>query len=244
MSSGSLRVILSLTLVCALFGVIADGQPIRDSQVASRLEAYLKSFAELGNFTGVVLVAHKGRILFRHAYGMANYELRVANSPSTRFHIASVSKPFTAIAILQFEEQGRLSISDPVARFLPDFPNGDKIKLEHLLTHTSGIPNVNDLPDYDTFARSPHTVEQLVAKFASLPLDFQPGSDYHYSNSNYNLLALILEKVGGENYGEYVRKHILDPAGMEHSGHDGNAFRLIPLAASGYEPIATRGGSE
>ncbi len=236
MSSGSLRFILSLTLVCAQFGVIADGQPIRDSQVASRLEAYLKSFAELGNFTGVVLVAHKGRILFRHAYGMANYELRVANSPSTRFHIASVSKPFTAIAILQFEEQGRLSISDPVARFLPDFPNGDKIKLEHLLTHSSGIPNVNDLPDYDVFARNPHTVEQLVAKFAGLPLDFEPGSDYHYSNSNYNLLALILEKVGGENYGEYVRKHILDPAGMEHSGHDGNALRLIPLAASGYEP--------
>ena len=236
MSSGSLRFILSLTLVCAQFGVIADGQPIRDSQVASRLEAYLKSFAELGNFTGVVLVAHKGRILFRHAYGMANYELRVANSPSTRFHIASVSKPFTAIAILQFEEQGRLSISDPVARFLPDFPNGDKIKLEHLLTHSSGIPNVNDLPDYDAFARNPHTVEQLVAKFAGLPLDFEPGSDYHYSNSNYNLLALILEKVGGENYGEYVRKHILDPACMEHSGHDGNALRLIPLAASGYEP--------
>jgi len=101
-----------------------------------------------------------------------------------------------------------------------------------LLTHTSGVPNVNDLPDYDTFARSSHTVEQLVAKFASLPLDFQPGRDYHYSNSNYNLLALILEKVTGANYGDYVRKHILDPAGMENSGHDGEALRLIPLAAS------------
>jgi CubicO group peptidase (beta-lactamase class C family) len=140
------------------------------------------------------------------------------------------------MAILQLEEQGRLSVSDSVARFVPDFLNGDRIKLEHLLTHTSGIPNVNDLPDYDTFARSPHTVEQLVAKFSSLPLDFQPGSDYHYSNSNYNLLALILEKVSGENYGDYVRKHILDQAGMQNTGHDGEALRLISIVASGYEP--------
>jgi len=239
MSSGSLRCILSLSAACALFGVIAVGEPAPDSQVKSRLEAYLKPFVETGNFTGAVLIARKGRILFRHAYGLANYELQIANSPAIRFHIASVSKPFTAIAILQLEERGRLSVSDPVARFLPDFPNGDKIKLEHLLTHTSGIPNVNDLPDYDTFARSPHTVEQLVAKFASLPLDFQPGSDYHYSNSNYNLLALILEKVTGESYGDYVRKHILEPAGMKNSGHDGEALRLIPLAASGYEPAGT-----
>jgi CubicO group peptidase (beta-lactamase class C family) len=167
---------------------------------------------------------------------MTNYELRVPNSPATRFHIASVSKPFTAMAILQLEEQGRLSISDLVSNFVPDSPNGDRIKLEHLLTHTSGIPNVNDLPDYDTFARSPHTIEQLVAKFSGLPLDFQPGSNYHYSNSNYNLLALILEKVSGESYGDYVRKHILDPARMQNTGHHGEALRLIPLSASGYEP--------
>jgi CubicO group peptidase (beta-lactamase class C family) len=215
---------------------VASGQKLADSRSANHLEAYLRPFVETGNFTGAVLVARKGRILFRHAYGMANYELQVRNSPETRFHIASVSKPFTAMAILQLEEQGRLSVSDPVARFIPDFPNGARIKLEHLLTHTSGIPNVNDLPDYETFARSPHTVEQLVSKFSSLPLDFQPGSDYHYSNSNYNLLALILERVTGESYGDYVRKHILDPAGMQNSGHDGEALRLIPSAASGYEP--------
>jgi CubicO group peptidase (beta-lactamase class C family) len=227
---------ISQIAILLITACLASGQKVVDSHIASQLEAYLKPFAESGNFTGAVLVARKGRILFRHAYGMSNYELRVANSPATRFHVASVSKPFTAIAILQLEEQGRLRVSDPVARFIPDFPNGDKIKLEHLLTHSSGIPNVNDLPDYDTFARSPHTVEQLVAKFAGLPLDFQPGSDYHYSNSNYNLLALILEKVTGENYGDYVRKHVLERAGMENSGHDGEALRLIPLAASGYEP--------
>jgi len=225
-----------LVLYSLLFSCLALGQKVTDSRVASQIEAYLKPFAEAGNFTGAVLVARKGRVLFRHAYGMASYELQSPNSPATRFHVASVSKPFTAMAILQLEEQGRLSVSDPVARFVPDFPNGDRIKLEHLLTHTSGIPNVNDLPDYDTFARTPHTIEQLVAKFSGLTLDFQPGSNYHYSNSNYNLLALILEKVSGESYGDYVRTHILDTAGMRNSGHDGEALRLIPLAASGYEP--------
>jgi CubicO group peptidase (beta-lactamase class C family) len=234
--TGKVSRIAAILVACALlFSCLASGQKVTDSRVASQLEAYLKPFTETGNFTGAVLVARKGRVLFRHAYGMANYELQIPNSPATRFHIASVSKPFTAMTILQLEEQERLRVSDPVARFIPDFPNGDRIKLEHLLTHTSGIPNVNDLPDYDTFARSPHTIEQLVAKFSSLPLDFQPGSDYHYSNSNYNLLALILEKVSGETYGD-VRKHILDPAGMQKTGHDGEALRLIPLAASGYEP--------
>jgi CubicO group peptidase (beta-lactamase class C family) len=141
------------------------------------------------------------------------------------------------MAILQLEEQ-RLSISDRFRISFRIFLMATGLR-EHLLTHTSGIPNVNDLPDYDTFARSPHTIEQLVAKFSGLPLDFQPGSNYHYSNSNYNLLALILEKVSGESYGDYVRKHILDPARMQNTGHHGEALRLIPLSASGYEPSGT-----
>ena len=230
-----------IAVTAILLASVTSGQKQAALPVAERLDAYVRSFADSGNFTGVVLVARKGQVLFRQAYGMANYELRVANSPSTRFHIASVSKPFTAIAILQLEEQGRLSVSDPVARFIPDFPNGDNIRLEHLLTHTSGIPNVNDLPDYDLFARSPHTAEQLVAKFSGLPLDFQPGGDYHYSNSNYNLLALILEKIAGERYGDYVRRHILEPAGMKDSGHDGDALQLIANAATGYQPAGSSG---
>ena len=213
----------------------AGGQDSPDSQIAARIESYLKPFIETGNFSGAVLVARSGKVVFRQAYGMSNYELSVPNSAETRFHIASVSKPFTAAAILQLQEQGKLSVSDPVARFV-GMTNGDRITIEHLLTHTSGIPNINDLSDYDTFARSPHQVEDLVGKFANLALDFQPGTNYRYSNSNYNLLALILEKVSGESYGNYVQKHILDPAGMHDTGHDGDALRLVPRAASGYEP--------
>jgi CubicO group peptidase (beta-lactamase class C family) len=219
-----------------LWGLIACCQTATGPTIANQIEAYLQPFVQSGNFTGAVFVSRHREIILRKAYGMANYELLVPNSPETRFHIASVSKPFTAAAILQLQEQGRLSITDHVSRFLPAFPNADKINLDQLLTHTSGIPNVNDLPDYDVFARTPHTLPELVAKFAALPLEFQPGANYHYSNSNYNLLALIIEKVSGERYGDYIRKHILLPAGMVTSGNDGDASRLIPFVASGYQP--------
>ncbi len=139
------------------------------------MRAYLRPFEETGNFSGTVLVARNGRVLFRQSYGMASRELNVPNSNETRYHIASVSKPFTALAILQLQEQGRLNLPDAVSHYISDFPNGDRITLDNLLTHTSGIPDINQLPDYDTFARDPHTVEQLVAKFAALPLEFQPG---------------------------------------------------------------------
>jgi CubicO group peptidase (beta-lactamase class C family) len=227
----------ALQIACVLLvSGIGGCQDLPDGQIASRLEVYLKPFVETGNFTGSVLVARKGRVLFRHSYGMANYELRVSNSPETRFHIASISKTFTAAAILQLQEQGRLSVTDPLSRFVPDFPNGDRITLDNLLTHTSGVPDINDISDYDTFARSPHTIPELVAKFANLPLGFQPGSSYQYSNSNYNLLALVVEKVTGESYGGYLRKRIFEPLGMQDSGHDGEAWQLIPSAASGYRP--------
>lgn len=231
-----------LQIACMILqNVFALGQAPPDKELASRIHAYLEPFSETGNFIGTVLVARGGRILLRQSYGMANYELRVSNSNETRYHIASVSKPFTATAILQLQEQGRLSVSDHVSRYVSDFPKGDRITLDNLLTHTSGIPDINGLADYDTFARSPHTIEQLVAKFAGLPLEFDPGSNQRYSNSNYNLLAFILEKITGESYENYLRRHIFEPAGMQDSGSDGEASRLVPSAASGYNPAGIAG---
>ena len=232
---------LILQIACMiLLSVSAPCQAVTDKEIASRIEAYLKPFSETGNLIGTVLVARGGRTLFRQSYGMANFELRVANSNETRYHIASVCKPFTAAAILQLQEQGRLSVSDHVSKYVPGFPNGDRITLENLLTHSSGIPDINGIEDYDAFASSPHTLEQVVAKFAGLPLQFAPGSNQRYSNSNYNLLALILEKVSGESYENYLRQHIFEPAGMKDSGLD-DASRLIPWAASGYNPAGISG---
>jgi CubicO group peptidase (beta-lactamase class C family) len=230
---------IALALCVSLAGS-AHPQSKSDS-VASRIKAYLVPFVATGNLTGAILVARNGQILFEQAYGMADYTWHVPNSPQTRFHIASVSKPFTAAAILQLQEQGRLQVSDPVSRYLPDFPRGDRMTLDNLLTHTSGIPNVNDLEDYDTFVRSPHTLDQVIAKFAGLPLAFPPGSETRYSNSNYNLLASIIERVSGQSYQEYLATHLFAPCGLGETGHDGNAAQIIPSSASGYEPFELTG---
>ena len=133
-------IVLSLCLIGA-YAAGSSRQPAQgsasDFELAARIRAYLAPFAESGNLSGVVLVARHGRVLMRESYGMANYELSVPNSPRTRFHIASVSKAFTAAAILQLLEEGRLSVSDRVSRFIPDFPRGKDITLDNLLTHTS-----------------------------------------------------------------------------------------------------------
>lgn len=212
-----------------------------DRDVAAKIDAYLRPFAETNNFTGVVQVSRGERILFRKGYGMANYEFNVPNTPETRFHIASLSKSFTAAAILLLEERGRLSTSDAVSKFLPDYPNGDKIRIEHLLTHSAGIPNVNSFPEFNRAAAFPMNATELVAMFKDRPLEFEPGVRFRYSNSNYMVLALIIEKVSGQSYGEFLKSAIFDPLGLNSTLHDGDAKRVIPNRASGTEPDGLRG---
>ena len=210
-------------------------------ELAAEIDAYLRPFVETNNFTGVVHVSRGERELFRKGYGMANYEFGVANTPETRFHIASVSKSFTAVAILLLEERGKLSTSDPVSSFVPDYPNGDRIRLEHLLTHSSGIPNVNDLPEYRSASRFPQTATDLVALFRDKPLEFEPGARFRYSNSNYNVLALVVERASGRSFGDFLKESVFDPLGLLATLHDGDATRVIPNNASGSEPEGLRG---
>lgn len=207
----------------------------------TKIEAYLRPFIETNNFSGVVCVTHGEDILFHKGYGNANYAFGISNTPDTRFHIASISKTFTAAAILLLEESGKLSTSDPLSKFIPDYPNGDKVQLHHLLTHTSGIPNVNSFPEYNRESRFRQSLEQIVAMFKDKPLDFEPGSRSRYSNSNYNVLALIIEKVSGQTFGDFLRTKILDPLGLKTVAHDGDATVIIPNSASGTEPDGLRG---
>ncbi|MDP9227163.1 MAG: beta-lactamase family protein [Actinomycetota bacterium] len=209
-----------------------------DARLAAKIDAYIRPFVESENFPGAILVARGDDILFSKAYGMANYELKVPNSPRHRFHLASLTKMFTAAAVLLLEEQGKLATSDTVAKFLPDYPNGEKILLEHLLTHTAGVPNA-DFSEGEGRVR--YTTEQLVARFKDRPLDFEPGSRTRYSNSNYNLLAYIVEKVSGQSYGDYLKANIFDRLGMKSTLHDGDASALIEDRASGTVPDGFRG---
>jgi CubicO group peptidase (beta-lactamase class C family) len=219
----------------------AAGQQTVGDSLSPRVDRYIQPYLDLAAFSGAVLVARHGNIMAQRAYGMANYELAVPNRIDTRFHIASLSKTFTAAAILELVEGGKLSLSDLVAKFVPDYPRGGEITIHQLLAHSSGIPDVNGLPGYDTIARVPHTTASLVALFRDQPLDFAPGSRYSYSNSNYNLLAYILERVSGLSYGAFLEQRLLRPAALTRTAHDSSAAALVPDRASGYVPVGASG---
>ncbi len=203
----------------------------------AKVDEYLKPYLETGNFSGSLLIAKDGKIVLTKGYGMANFEHNVPNTPKTIFHLASVSKSFTAAAIMMLEEKGMLSTNDSILKFIHDYPNGDKITIHHLLIHTSGIPNINMFPEYSRNSRFPQTPESLVAMFKDKPLAFKPGEKYSYSNSNYNLLAYIIEKVSGERYGGFLKKHIFNPLDMKHTGHHGYAGTILKHSAAGYSPV-------
>jgi len=209
--------------------------------IEARVDEYLQPYIEAEGFSGAVLIAKGGKIVLSKGYGMANYELDVPNTAQTKFHIASISKTFTAASILILEEKGKLSVRDPLAKFIPDYPRGDKITIHHLLTHTSGIPNVNDFADYEEKSRFPHTLKEIISWFKDKPLEFKPGEKYSYSNSNYNLLAYIIEEVSGKSYGEFLKENIFEPLGMNNTGHDGTAGTLLKNRASGYVPASGSG---
>lgn len=202
----------------------------------AKVDALIKPYMKVGCFSGCILIARGGNVLLNKGYGMANYELSVPNTPQTKFHIASISKTFTAAAIMILQERGLLSVNDPLSKFIPDYPNGDKITVHHLLTHTSGIPNVNAFPEYNKKSKFPHTVEDIVEMFKHQPLEFHPGEKYSYSNSNYNLLAYIIEMLSGKSYGEFLKENIFDPLDMRDTGHHGNAGAILENRASGYQP--------
>ncbi len=215
----------------------ADPRP----DVEQRADALVGTFARAGSFQGVVLLAVEGKVIYERAFGKASLELDVPNTPDLRFHIASVSKPFTAAAIQILAERGKLDLHAPLARVLPGYPHGDQLTLDHLLTHTSGIPNINAFAGYDDWSKDAHSAEELVQHFRDQPLGFEPGERYDYSNSNYNLLAHIVETVSGQPYGEFLAANIFRPLAMDDTAHRGDMSRLVPRLAAGHVPVAARG---
>lgn len=221
----------------------AETQP---DGVTARLDAHMTSLANQQLFSGTVLVARDGRVLLNKGYGMANYEWDVPNTPRTKFRLGSITKQFTAMAILQLEEHGKLSVSDPITKHLADYPRvGDTITIEHLLTHTSGIPSYTDGLDYREHMRVWYTTDQMIDRFKNKPLEFNPGEKFKYDNSGYFLLGGIIERVSGMTYESYLRANIFEPLGMSDSGYD-HTQTLIKHRASGYDwlPPATLRNTE
>ena len=206
------------------------------AQDTARMDAVAKEQAAGDKFMGNALVAKDGAVLFERSYGWANLEWKVPHTPDSKFRIGSVTKQFTAAAILLLEERGQLKLDDPVAKFIPDAPEAWKqVTLFHLLTHTSGIPSFTDEPEYLTWKLSPESPAQTIAHIRGKPLEFAPGERHKYSNSGYVLLGWIVEKVSGQSYEAFLRENIFTPLGMTNSGYDSNTA-IIPGRASGYVP--------
>jgi CubicO group peptidase (beta-lactamase class C family) len=231
----SVKVILFILLILPVL-LLPKDKSLPSKDLKAKVEAYVQPYVQSNNFSGAILIANGDNILMRKAYGMANIELSVPNTPKTRFHVASISKSFTAAAIILLEQRGKLSTSDPLNKFIPDYPNGDQITIHHLLVHSSGIPNVNNFPDYSIKSKSFHNLDEIIDWFKHKPLKFNPGERYDYSNSNYNLLAKLIEKVSGETYGKFLKKNIFVPLGMIDTAHDGNTNAIIENRAYGYMP--------
>ena len=209
------------------------------AQDTARIEQVIQSYVTAGTFMGTVLVARDGNVVLDKAYGMANIELDVPNTPDTKFRLGSITKQFTAASILLLEERGKLKIDDRVKTYLPDVPmSWDRITIYNLLTHTSGIPNFTAMSDYNTIKLKSRTASAAVAAVFDRPLDFGPGEQMSYSNSGYVVLGDIIEKVSGQSYEKFVADNLFTPLGMKDSGYDSNTA-IIKRRASGYIRLAT-----
>ena len=197
---------------------------------------YMDGAEKAQHFTGTVLVARDGKTIFAGGFGRADFESGRLNFPSTRLAIGSVTKQFTAVVIMQLIEQGKLSLSDPIAKYLPEYPEdvANKVTIRHLLTHTSGVVNFTNTPVYATWKDQDVPLDAQVNTIASMPLEFEPGTQFKYSNSGYKLLEAIIVKVTGMPWSEYITTNILKPVGMSASGCD---LRLVDdsIRAFGYE---------
>ncbi|HFD2360951.1 TPA: serine hydrolase domain-containing protein, partial [Legionella pneumophila] len=200
----------------------------------SRIEQVIQSYVADKQFMGAILMAQHEQVVLDKGYGFANLEWQISNTPKTKFRIASLTKQFTAAAILLLEEQGKLKTSDFINKFMPDAPSTwNKVTLFHLLNHTSGIPNYTGFPDFAKFTTSTKTPEQQIELFRHKPLNFQPGSNFEYNNSGYVLLGYLIEKISGQSYEDFIMTNIFNPLSMNDSGYDSHS-KIIINRASGY----------
>lgn len=227
--------VLAAVAACsALLWVYSAGQMGREMERLIQLEI------SRAHFSGVVLVSRGGEILFEKAYGLANVEWNIANTTDTKFEIGSITKPFTAILVMQLEHQGRLALQDSICKYLTPCPaEWAPIAVHHLLSHTSGIFNVQRADEFESERTIPRTREQISERIRSGSPTFAPGEKFEYNNSNYYLLGLIIERITGQPYGAVLQERILEPLEMHDTGLISREH-LMPARASGYQSDAQK----
>jgi CubicO group peptidase (beta-lactamase class C family) len=217
----------SLTLILILISTLGYSQ----KELIDKLENYMNAQFAVNNFGGTVLITKNDSVLLKKAYGLADYEWQVKNTIDTKFSLASVSKQFTAVAILQLEENKKLSLEDPLNKYFPNFPNGEKITLKMMLTHNSGLQM-----DYDELYLSKTSLEKdsVDSYIKQKPLLFEPGSNTAYSNIGYYLLGRIIEKVSEQSYSQYLKKNVFDKTKMKNTGISNNDSIVEKMAETYY----------
>jgi CubicO group peptidase (beta-lactamase class C family) len=225
-----LLILTALSLLTAVSALVQDG-----ASFTSKLDEYMNAMAKRG-FTGSVLVARDGKVIFSKGYGMANAEWDIPNTPQTKFRLGSITKQFTAVSILLLQERGKLAVQDPICKYIADCPKAwEPITIHHLLTHTSGIPNFTpvDPEEYRKLYLAPVTVTGFVDSFKPKPLEFAPGERMKYNNSGYFMLGYIIEKVSGQSYEAFLQENIFTPLKLADTGYDTHD-RILKHRATGY----------
>jgi CubicO group peptidase (beta-lactamase class C family) len=207
----------------------------RPADFAQAARALVEAFVEAGLFAGTVLIAAKGETLLRQGFGLVDREWRIPHVPESKFRLGSLTKQFTAAAILQLMEGGRLALDDAIGKHYPSAPaTWREVSLLHLLTHTSGIPSYTAIPGFfDAAARLESTPQEIIALMRGRPLLFQPGAQFKYNNGGYVILGHVIELLSGLRYEDYVAKNILLPLGLADTGYDHDDL-ILPYRARGY----------
>jgi len=231
-----LRQALAAGLGMTVVAFVASAEPPTDSELAAKIDAAATNTLTRPGAAGIsIAVARGDKIIFAKGYGLADVELNVPVNADSIFRIGSVTKQFTAAAVMKLVEEGKISLDATVQTYLPDFPEKQwPVKVRHLLTHTAGVWSYT--ADEKFMGRDTSlelTPTEMIALFKDKPLEFEPGTKFSYSNSGYYLLGAIVEKVSGKPYATYVQEELFGPLGLAHTRYESNTD-IIPGRAQGY----------
>jgi CubicO group peptidase (beta-lactamase class C family) len=225
---GAFALLLIVVVGCAAQSIAAN------QELTARVDEYVNGLVKQHRFSGSILLARGGKVLLSKGYGMANLEDETPNTPQTKFRLGSITKQFTAAAVLKLQEQGKLSVEDMVCKYVENCPAAwQAITIHHLLTHTSGIPNMTSFPEFGKVKFFHTTPVETIAMFRDKPLEFTPGEKFNYSNSGYLLLGYIVERASGKAYADFLRENIFQPLGMKNTDVDVNRA-ILKNRAAGY----------
>jgi CubicO group peptidase (beta-lactamase class C family) len=223
-------------VIVLVFHFLGYPNEIYAQDKAAKIDELIIKIVENRQFNGSALVAENGKVIYKKGFGYANMDWKIPNKPDTKFRIASITKQFVAMQIMQLVEEEKIKLDGKLVDYLPDYrkDTGEMITIHHLLTHTSGIPSYTGLPGFwSDSTRNSYDIDYMVKKFHSGDLEFEPGSDYNYNNTGYFLLAAIIEKITGKSFDDNLHERIINPVKMNNSGVDRNE-NILERRADGY----------